>query len=297
MAEKYTYKDIRQSDSWFKFWEHLGWKRILFNPNISARVLNNIFGSSIVVEKPRNISQENLIEIESFAKANKTVYLQIKPGLSQTDDLFEKNNYEYITKPNGVTKTGIINLQSPLDNLFKNFSYRVRHLIKTSSAKTKINIKNNPTASEIEEFYQVYRQGGLSKKFFTYSESAFRAFRESFKNNCFLCSVKSVDNKYLGGCVFVFEGKTVWYIFSALNENGRKLDAGYAMLWQGMGLLKNKGFEFLDLDGLYDERYPDSFSGHQGYTEFKLHFRPEIVYFPKIRVKYFNKIYRLLDKI
>jgi lipid II:glycine glycyltransferase (peptidoglycan interpeptide bridge formation enzyme) len=112
-----------------------------------------------------------------------------------------------------------------------------------------------------------------------------------------LCIVKNKDKKYLGGCVFACEGKTAWYMFAAMNEKGRELNIGYALLWEGIVFLKNKGFEFLDLEGLCDERYPKTYKHHQGYSSFKEHFYPDIVYFPKIRVKYFSKLYKIIDRV
>lgn len=297
MNEKYSYIDIRQSDQWFHFWECTGWKRVVFDTNLSARVLKTVFGTSVIIEKPGEINDGTLSKIEKFAEDNKALYLQIKPGLSQRDDCLEKHGYDFVKNPVGVTKTGIIDLKNPLDVLNKKVSTRVRHLIKTSRNKTKITITGEYSDEKIDEFYGAYKKSGLSKSFFTLSKNTFRCFMDAFKNKSYLCIAKNENDEYLGGCVLAYEGKTAWYMYSAMNEKGRELDLGYSMLWEVIVFLKDKGFEFLDLEGLYDERYPKTYEHHQGYSSFKEHFHPDIVYFPKIRVKYFNKLYRIIDRV
>jgi lipid II:glycine glycyltransferase (peptidoglycan interpeptide bridge formation enzyme) len=295
MNEKYTYTDIRQSDQWFRFWECIGWKRVTFDTNLSARVLKTVFGSSIIIENPRDINENILNKIEEYAKSNKAAFLQIKPGLLQSCDALEKKTYEFVRCPASVTKTGIIDLREPLDVLYAKVSTRVRHLIKTSQEKTRITIIGDYSNEDVDEFYGTYRQNGLTKRFFTHPRTTFHHFMEAFKNNCYLCSVKNMANDYLGGCVFACEGKTAWYMYAAINEKGRELAISYAMLWEGIAFLKSKGFEFLDLEGLYDERYPKTYKRHQGYSSFKEHFYPDIVYYQKIRINYFSKLFKLID--
>lgn len=297
MNKKYSYIDIRQSDQWFCFWECMGWKRVVFDTNLSARILKTILGSFIVIEKTKDIDDKMLSKIEKFAKDNKAICLQIKPGISQRCDSLEKNKYDFVKRPVGVTKTGIIDLNSPLDVIYKNVSKSGRNLIKIFQNKTRISITSEYSDDKIDEFYDTYRQIGLSKKFITYPKNIFRCFMESFKDKSYLCTVKNANNEYLGGCVFVFEGKTAWYMFAAMNEEGRKLAVGYTMLWKGICFLKNKGFEFLDLEGLSDERYPKAYKHHQGYSSFKEHFHPNIVYYPKFRVKYYSQLYKIIELI
>lgn len=295
MNEKYSYVDIRQSEQWFRFWKLVGWERVVFDTNLSARILKTFLGSSIIIEKPKDINDEMLCKIEKFAKDNKAVYLLIKPGLSQKSDSMEKANYDVIKNPTGVTKTGIIDLRNPIDFLFRNISKSERRLIEDSKNKIKVTITNEYSKEELDEFYNEYKQKGLFNRFPTYSKNTFRCFMESFKNNSYLCIVKNSNDEYLGGCVFVYEEKTAWYMFAAVNQKGRKLSIGYAILWEGIVFLKNKGFEFLDLEGLYDERYPEIYKSHQGYSSFKEHFHPDIVYYPKVRAKYFSKLFKVLD--
>jgi len=295
--KKYSYIDICQSDQWFRFFGYMGWERVVFDTNLSARILKTILGSFIVIEKSKNINDKMLGKIEKFAKDNKAIYLQIKPGISQKCDSLEKNKYDFVKKPVGITKTGIIDLNFPLDVIYKNVSKSERNLIKVFQNKTRINITSEYSNDEIDEFYDTYRQIGLSKKFITYPKKMFYCFMKSFKNNSYLCTVKNANNEYLGGCIFVFEGKTAWYMFAAMNKKGRKLAAGYIMLWKGIDFLKNKGFEFLDLEGLYDERYPKAYKYHRGYSSFKERFHPNIVYYPKIRVKYYSQLYKTIEWI
>lgn len=297
MDQKYLYTDIRQSDGWFEFWKNVSWERIVFEKGVSARILKSVLGASIIVEKPQNINEETLLKIENFAKENKALILQIKPNLYQETDIFDKHKYDFVKDPVGTTKTGIIDLKTPLEDLYKKLPKTDRHILNNFKNEISVSIGNNYSNEEIDLFYKVYRQNGLSKKFAVHTKINFINFLNAFKNNSYLCTVRKSNNEYLGGCVFVCEGKTAWYMFSGMNNNGRKYGTGYFAIWNSIVYLKNKGYEFIDLEGLYDERYPKTYKNHQGYSQFKNRFQPDVVYYPKFRIKYFNGVYKLIDRV
>ena len=79
---------------------------------------------------------------EAYAKNNHALYIHIKPGLSQNADSLDKGGYDFIKKPYGVTKTGIIDLKAPLGFLYERLSKEVRHLITHAESTTNITITN-----------------------------------------------------------------------------------------------------------------------------------------------------------
>lgn len=292
------YEDIRQSAEWFDFWNRLGWTTLHLNQGQKVLFSPNIFCSALKVEKPYTLDAETLLELDYMAKLKKIAIIRIKPYISQDSGIIDKFDYGKIRKPIGATKTGIIDLKLAEEDLWKNLTKTARYLIR-SSAKNEILItfNENPTEHDLRNFCDIYEKSGRTKHFITLPEKSFWAFSNAFAKKISLVSAFDKNGKLLGGCLFAFHDKTAWYMFAGRTKEGTKHSVGYPILWEGIKYLKSLRYEFLDLEGLADERYGKYYKGHEGYSFFKECFGPDLVYFPEERVKYFNPIYKTLDGI
>ena len=57
------------------------------------------------------------------------------------------------------------------------------------------------------------------------------------------------------------------------------------------------GYKYLDLDGLYDDRFPKRLKDYGGFSHFKERFNPIIVEFPVPYVKYLSPVMRAIKKL
>ncbi len=75
-------------------------------------------------------------------------------------------------------------------------------------------------------------------------------------------------------------------MYAALTKEGRKIGAAYLTLWEAIKFCQKRGLKYLDLEGIYDERYPGSTKNWKGFTAFKLQWGGKIVEYPGSYSKY-----------
>ncbi len=95
------------------------------------------------------------------------------------------------------------------------------------------------------------------------------------------------DTVPVAGCLLVWHEDTAHYMYAALTKEGRKMGAAYFTLWEAIKFCQKKKLKFLDLEGICDERYPDSTKNWKGFTAFKLQWGGKIVEYPGSFTKYF----------
>ena len=101
----------------------------------------------------------------------------------------------------------------------------------------------------------------------------------------------------LAGCLLLTHDRVAYYHHAANSPEGRKLLAGYLVLWEAIKLAKSLGCHTFDFEGIYDERFPKATRDWKGFTNFKKKFGGKEVEFPHPLIKYYSLPFKLLAKL
>ncbi|HSX39593.1 MAG TPA: hypothetical protein VLI92_03315, partial [Candidatus Saccharimonadales bacterium] len=264
---------------------------------IDVEVLHNPLGGFIKVQKPDQVTPQDLEEIEKIAAEQKALLMIIEPSLAQNLDQlysagFVKSNF-FLTP----VKTLILDLQKTETELWNDLSHSCKYSInRAKREKNTVEFYTNPSEEKLKEFFAVYKETGVAKKYPTKTWEDLKKRVEAFKDKSHLALTYDANHVLDGGKFYVGYLDNVWYIYGGTSAVGRKNKSGYLLLWESMLELKKLGYQKLDLDGVYDPRFPSFFNTWSGFTHFKEKFGGEIVTFPVAHVKYYNKFLKYLFK-
>jgi len=91
-------------------------------------------------------------------------------------------------------------------------------------------------------------------------------------------SYSSCPSKPLAGALFLFNKDKSHYWEAASTRKGNRLSAPSLLVWEGIKIARQKGCKIFDLEGIYDERFPNK--SWLGFTHFKKEFGGKQVEFP-----------------
>lgn len=247
--------DLRQSQSYARYMESLGWIA-----DHGAFIKKLWFTSIIKIQHPAKIDLAPL-------KKYHPLLTKIEPITETNIPGFKKDNWPLIP-----SKTLVLDLKKI--NLSKDIRYEIRR-----AEKNKVLVKES---LDIERFYKMLQEtmkiGGWSIPIRREVINLWKSFQPN--NSILLLSPVS-------GCLLVWDGDTAHYMYAANTVEGRKAGAAYLTLWEAIRFCQKKKLKYLDLEGIYDERYPSSTKHWKGFTAFKLQWGGKIVEYPGSFTKYF----------
>ena len=88
------------------------------------------------------------------------------------------------------------------------------------------------------------------------------------------------------GAIFLIGDETGYYWQAFTNSGGRLSKSQYNIVWEGILWSKKTGATSFDLEGVYDERFPNK--SWLGFTHFKKSFGGKSIFYPGAYTK--NKI-------
>ena len=68
-------------------------------------------------------------------------------------------------------------------------------------------------------------------------------------------------------------------------------------MWEAILHLKDSGYDWLDLEGVDDDRFPAFTRDWGGFSYFKEKFGGKVVRYPMPQIKYLNPVLRILSKV
>lgn len=290
--------DIRQSKEWAECLAMYGWKSFRTSKNINIEVLKLGIGGFVKIQKPPALDQQDLVEIERICLENKALFVKIEPGLDQGMGLLKENTYVpsiFILTP---TKTIRINLEKDEKQLWNDISHSGKYSINRAKREgCQVKFFENPSNEKLKEFYEVHKETGKKKDFEVRSFLDLKKRTEAFGNNSHLVMVYDKNNVLCGGKFYLGFNKNVWYVYGGTSGKGRKNKTGYLLLWESILHLRKLGYELLDLDGIYDSRFPRFLHAWGGFSHFKEKFGGDVIEFPVPHVKYFNPFLKTISKL
>jgi lipid II:glycine glycyltransferase (peptidoglycan interpeptide bridge formation enzyme) len=290
--------DIRQSDPWMECLKLYGWKIFTTTNNTKVALMTTFMGSFIKIYKPPILTKDDLLEIEALAKKRRGMFIRIEPNVGQDVNLMESMGYVTSPHPFNPTKNAYFDLTMDLNNLWNSFSESVRYSINRARREGTIIEKYlNPDETKLKEFFDMHWATAQLKSFGAkpFSDMKYRA--GLFGDQAILLMSYDKNHNLCNGKLLLAYKGNVWYTYGGSTTLGRKNKAGYLLQWATFEELKKMGYKYLDLDGLYDDRFPNKLKEYGGFSHFKERFNPIVVEFPLPYVKYLSPVMRMLKKL
>ncbi len=276
--------DIRQSVNYAKYLGTQGWivERI-DKTNYFIRKIP-LIGSVLKIQRPEKIDLKTIQKLEKKYKVLQTI---IEPDLPFTDSILDHNllwhNKHRVSKsPFLPSKTLHLDLTQAKEQILDNFNKDCRYNIKRGS---KLEIRKCNSPNEISNFYSAWKKSVNFSRYVPNLESLLK-LKESFpeNNSLFVTSHNSVGS-IIGGAVFTLSSHDYgyyWYGFT--NKEGRTSLSQYSLLYFGILWAKESGCKFFDLEGIYDDRFPNK--SWLGFTHFKKSFGGTEILYPGCYTKF-----------
>lgn len=269
--------------------ESLGWIVEKAGPaNVFVRKLPILsFLSVIKVQRYQAIDWQALDKIVNKYHA---ILVRLEPrtlapkGASSAYNLeprgFRRDNWPLLP-----TKTLVIDLGSiSLDSLPKDTRYEIR-----KAEKRTVLIKNCSLQEEsLEIFIEFWHKNAWRKGFWVPLKKEIKNLATAFgKDTTFFMAYPKNSLTPLAGALVCRYQNTANYLYAFSTPEGRKISAAYLVLWKIIDFLKKKKVKHLDLEGVYDERYPKQTKNWQGFTKFKMRWGGKVKEYPGSYTKYF----------
>lgn len=265
-------QDIRQTSGWKGYLTDRGWRVVTLQAEDKIHKMQafiiplGIFGLKML-KLQRSSYDPNWNELKLIKKKHRVVSSVIEPTKVQDELGYKMAGYKIARFPYLATKTFIIDLTKPEKVLWKNLSENARRQIE----------KNKETTIEeagAELFYKLWRQ---NSKVWTMKLKELKSIQKRFLGKAKLIVSRS-ENVYHSGLLVLYSEDTANYYQTWTSEEGRKSGAHYKLVWEEILRAKKEGLKIFDLEGVYDERWPQK--RWLGFTEFKRRFGGELVEFP-----------------
>ncbi len=247
-------RDIRQSPNYAKYMQSLGW--IVEN---GAFIKKLWFTSIVKIQRPSVINLEKIKKYHPFLIKLEPSHQNLIPSG------FHQDNWPLIP-----SKTLVLDINKI--NIGKDTRYEIR-----KAEKNGVNVK---ISSDLETFINLWHQHAKQKGFWVPLHKEIRNLAAAFGKDCFLFMCSGA------GALVLKNGQTANYMYAFSTSEGRKVSAPYLVMWEIIKFCKSKKIKLLDLEGIYDERYPNSTKNWQGFTKFKMGWGGKIITYPGSWTKY-----------
>lgn len=277
--------DIRQSENYAEYMRSLGWKIAKAG---SANVFIRHFPifSRWSVIKVQRFTKIDFEELDEIAKKHHALFVKIEPH-DNIENVVLKFGFRKDSWPLLPAKTLVLDLVNySFDNLSKDTRYEIRQA-------EKHNLFVNES-TDIELFYTLLRETMKIGKWEVPIKKEVVNIWKSFQQDKSALLLCYHDRMPVAGCLLIWEGNTAHYLYAANTKEGRKFGAAYLTLWEAIKFCQKKGVKYLDLEGIYDERYAKNTKNWQGFTKFKMGWGGREIVYPGSFVKYYNILSRIL---
>ena len=303
-SEVRSHQDLHQSPEYANYMKQRGWEveKTSCQPQTNAFIRKiPLIGSVIKIQRPTTILPEE--ELDNLAQRHHALFIKTEP---YTKYQMLNTKYQKDTWPLLPSKTIHLDLTRSEKKLWENLDSDARYSIR--KAKKSLCVKcykhpqlNPPDApavilsparrgeesqdnisnrfespTPLKTFYQLLKITGRSKHFYTPKWQDLKLKTECFNTKAWLLlaykPISLIPPKALAGCLLLIHDNVAYYHHAANSPEGRKLLAGYLVLWEAIKLAKELGCHTFDFEGVYDERFPKATRDWKGFTNFKKKF-------------------------
>lgn len=280
--------DIRQSVNYANHLKTQGWiverRRGI---NYFIRKIP-IIGSVLKIQRPKKI---DFREIEKLSKKHRVFQIIFEPDLSLSNSTFTHNQllshgFSLSKSPFLPTKTIHIDLTKPIKAIYADFSKKCRYSIRKGE---RLIIKEYRTPLEIKIFRKAWKKSVNFNRFVPSVDQLIQLRKTFNKNYSLFLASHNKFSRIIGGVIFTISSHGTsnyisYYWHSFTNSEGRSSLSQYSLLYQGILWAKRMGCKTFDMEGIYDERFPNK--SWLGFTHFKKSFGGKEILYPGTYVKY-----------
>jgi lipid II:glycine glycyltransferase (peptidoglycan interpeptide bridge formation enzyme) len=299
MIQYQEFENIRQSPPWQEFMKALGWHIFVTPSKVAVFVFKTPFNvlNFGKIQKPKLLSKESLNEIDDVCVENKCSFVKIEPNFGQDVSVFDGTGFDESGNPLSPATTSIIDLCLSKEELWGNLSKSGKYGVnRAKREKTRVDFYQEPSNEKIDILYKMHHRTAKRNNFHARNVKDLYKRRDTFKKDCHLSLAFDGDGNICGGKMFQVYKGMVLFTYGGTSDLGRRNRSGFMLMWESLLYLKEKGYKFLDLEGMYDKRFPKHYSGWEGFSEFKEKFGVQVVKFPKPRNKFYSKFWETVDK-
>ncbi len=263
---------------------HLTLLYIPFGPTLAA---------SLSPEKKKEVWQSLLKKVKVIGKQERAVFIRIEPFRTFHLPFFSQTKKSL--KRNQPQQSLILNLQDPLEVIFKNFSVRSRYNIRLAERKgvkilrlTNVSPKNNHYFSK---FADLITQTAKRKKFHAYPKPYYqKLLEESLSEKWGELFLAEYQKKIIGGYLIIFFAQQATCLHGAVDYQYRSLKPSHLLQWEQIKAAKKRGDASYDFWGIDEKHWP-------GVTFFKKSFGGETITYPdSLEIPLHNVIFSLYSQ-
>ncbi len=265
-------EDIRQTRAWGKYLVDKGWRVTTIkstdrkHPMSAFIVPLGILGMTMM-KLQRSEYDPDWNDLVKVKRKYKVVSSVIEPTRIQDSLGFQMAGYKLTRFPYLATKTYIVDLTQSEDQLWQGLSENARRMI----------LKNKDTVIEETDPETFLKLWKVSSKIWTMKLKELKSLVKHFGKKVSLIVSRS-DDTYHSGLLLIKTKDMANYYQTWTSGDGRMSGAHYKLVWQEILKAKKEGLKYFDLEGIYDERWPQK--RWLGFTEFKRRFGGKEVSFP-----------------
>jgi lipid II:glycine glycyltransferase (peptidoglycan interpeptide bridge formation enzyme) len=283
--------DLRQTAEYADYMERIGWM-VEERQGIFAYIKKVRF-TPISLMKIQRVEVDRLDFgwIDTLRARQRVLVSYIEPSLSGKAK-FDKAGLKVLMEEGGFkissnsfcpTKTLIINLKHSPQVLIKKMHYKTRYNLKQARkqemlAKVVLGDELLNDEALMREVYRLLIENATRNHYWKLPFDWFVAQLKAFADKAMIVLFFSRNDKALmAATVYLTSQDTIFYQHNGSTALGRRLKAPTLAVWTGMEQGRQKGKQWYDFDGIFDERYP--FDRWRGFTRFKRSFGGEERFF------------------
>jgi lipid II:glycine glycyltransferase (peptidoglycan interpeptide bridge formation enzyme) len=290
---------LRQTLSWEKYLNSIGWKSFRTVDKLLIVYRITPFGRFAKLQRPHILNEKILLELDALCKRHKILFLKVETSTIQDTDLLASTGYIVSNTPLGPTTTMQLDLTISEKTLWNNLSTSGKYGVNRGKKNnSKIEFIKNPSEDLLLKYFNtIQAYTSKSKGFHTLSWKEIHAVTKAFKNNTYLSFGYDANNNLAGGKLYLVNETNIFYLTGGTTELGRHNRVGFVQMWESILFFKDLGYKILDLDGMYDIRFPNHRRSWIGFSNFKEKFGGTLTRYPAPYIKYYSPILKLLSKV
>jgi lipid II:glycine glycyltransferase (peptidoglycan interpeptide bridge formation enzyme) len=161
--------------------------------------------------------------------------------------------------------TVLLDLKAPLPTLKAHLEGKWRNRLNKALSNDKIRVHVQPSLKRCEWLLGKELDQREAKKFHGLPTEFVQAYIAAAADHrqAFVVAYAELGKNTMGGMLFLIHGRVASYHMGWADDEGRRLNAHNALLWEAMAYLQGQGIEVLDLGGVNTHDLP-------GISRFKL---------------------------
>lgn len=182
-------------------------------------------------------------------------FLQIAPNMYDDNSSYEiLHKIGFISDTGDKWQSGWIDLNKPEEELRKGLQQKWRNML-NKAEKMEMELKVIKEYSELDMLLMEYNRFMGVKNFRGVSSNLIRAIYAYSPTMLYV--MKAIKNQQLLGAIIIaHHGDTCTYLLGFTSDDGRKNNANYILLWNGLLQCKHLRFSWFDVGGVDNIKTP-----------------------------------------